>query len=402
MNNGTKTLAAAPSRLLLAVALLALSLPGNGAAMDLLFPTPESALAPPGTAGEGTSFTTTVGLGMGEHLSLGGHGTFGASAKDRRSALYGLRGTWGRPLGPSLAVLLRLDAWSQQRGRSGSIGRAGVLPLLLWTRGSLRLRAGGGLARDYCLARWTPSAEMVVSGDVTLGSVTLEAGGQSRRIQREKTIPGRRSMGPDSIVIEEPGTVQTSRVAYQDVYLRLGWSHGGLATSAKLGRRLGREAGGPRSFGGFETALALTSRVALAAGYAYEPSVPELNLPAQRVSRAGLTLHLDAGPPSAGRFDHPPETSPALRLEPLGQGRYRLHIQTQASTRVELSGDFCDWTPLPMSREGGGWWTAECALRPGVHRISLRIDGGRWTAPPGLSACSDGFEGEAGILVISS
>ena len=45
---------------------------------------------------------------------------------------------------------------------------------------------------------------------------------------------------------------------------------------------------------------------------------------------------------------------------------------------------------------GGGDSTSPS---PGQHRISVRVDDGEWTAPPGLSAQSDGFDGTVGLFL---
>ena len=37
---------------------------------------------------------------------------------------------------------------------------------------------------------------------------------------------------------------------------------------------------------------------------------------------------------------------------------------------------------------------------PGVHHVSIRVNGGGWTAPPGLAAIDDDFAGQAGLLVV--
>jgi hypothetical protein len=36
----------------------------------------------------------------------------------------------------------------------------------------------------------------------------------------------------------------------------------------------------------------------------------------------------------------------------------------------------------------------------GAHEIALRIDGGAWIAPPGLTTIRDEFGGISGLLVI--
>ena len=42
----------------------------------------------------------------------------------------------------------------------------------------------------------------------------------------------------------------------------------------------------------------------------------------------------------------------------------------------------------------------EVQATPGVHHVSVRVDGGKWIAPPGLAAIDDDFAGQAGLLVV--
>jgi hypothetical protein len=39
-------------------------------------------------------------------------------------------------------------------------------------------------------------------------------------------------------------------------------------------------------------------------------------------------------------------------------------------------------------------------IAPGVHRVNIRVDGGAWRPPPGLSVVRDEFGGEVGLLVV--
>jgi hypothetical protein len=68
--------------------------------------------------------------------------------------------------------------------------------------------------------------------------------------------------------------------------------------------------------------------------------------------------------------------------------------------KVELASDFTGWKPFDMQRDAGDGWSAELLAPPGVHRISLRVDGGPWIAPPGLTAEDDGFGGSAAVFTV--
>lgn len=79
---------------------------------------------------------------------------------------------------------------------------------------------------------------------------------------------------------------------------------------------------------------------------------------------------------------------------------YRLTVTAPRARSLELSGDFSGWKPLSLAACGGGCWTVVLPLTPGTHRLNVRVDGGSWVAPPGLTTMSDDYAGEVGVLVI--
>jgi hypothetical protein len=66
---------------------------------------------------------------------------------------------------------------------------------------------------------------------------------------------------------------------------------------------------------------------------------------------------------------------------------------------VELSGDFSNWEPIAMTPAGADQWCADVQAAPGTYRLSIRIDGGEWTCPPGLHAIADEFGTSTGVAV---
>jgi hypothetical protein len=68
---------------------------------------------------------------------------------------------------------------------------------------------------------------------------------------------------------------------------------------------------------------------------------------------------------------------------------------------VSIAGDWNDWTPVPLARDGAGRWVLPAGVPPGVYRFNLLVDGDRWTVPDGVPQIDDGFGGTVGLLVIS-
>lgn len=95
----------------------------------------------------------------------------------------------------------------------------------------------------------------------------------------------------------------------------------------------------------------------------------------------------------------PPEI-PAFRIDTLTDGARVVRVRAPRALKVDVSADFTDWTPVPMRRTKGDEWEAVLPIAPGTYRVSVRVDGGPWSAPPGLVGVLDEFNGEVGVVVI--
>jgi hypothetical protein len=90
----------------------------------------------------------------------------------------------------------------------------------------------------------------------------------------------------------------------------------------------------------------------------------------------------------------------AFQVNQLQSGRRELRVLAPQAGRVEITGDFTDWQPVPLVDRGGGWWAVSLPISVGIHEMNLRVDGGAWTVPPGLTQRSDEFGGAVGVLVV--
>ena len=80
--------------------------------------------------------------------------------------------------------------------------------------------------------------------------------------------------------------------------------------------------------------------------------------------------------------------------------RVVLLIDAPRAESVELMGDATEWMVTQMRRAANGRWRAELKLAPGMHRITVRADGGAWIAPPGLPMGSDDFGSPVGMISV--
>src|SRR5205809_744147 len=183
--------------------------------------------------------------------------------------------------------------------------------------------------------------------------------------------------------------------------------------------RCGRSGRGERRAGGAghgvygeaSPVLTLGERTALFVSGGRYPTDPVSGGVAGRYVSAGLRLRTALVRPRVRRDPQPLGRPPAsgdgeagfaarLELQPAFDGTFRVVLYALARATVEVAGDFTDWQPVALRRAGEDTW--ECWLRipSGIHRINVRIDGGRWTAPAGTTRASDEFGGEVGTVAV--
>ncbi len=75
----------------------------------------------------------------------------------------------------------------------------------------------------------------------------------------------------------------------------------------------------------------------------------------------------------------------------------RVHVQDARA--VEIMGDFTNWEPREMTRNGP-MFESTMRVTSGTHRLVIRIDGGSWRPPANTPAVDDDFGGRVGLLVV--
>jgi len=199
--------------------------------------------------------------------------------------------------------------------------------------------------------------------------------------------------------------------AYSDVGSTLHASRGSVELDASLAARVSSRGAGHGVYGEASTVLTLGERTALFVSGGRYPTDPVSGGVAGRYVSAGLRLRTALVRPRVRRDPQPLGRPPAsgdgeagfaarLELQPAFDGTFRVVLYALARATVEVAGDFTDWQPVALRRAGEDTW--ECWLRipSGIHRINVRIDGGRWTAPAGTTRASDEFGGEVGTVAV--
>lgn len=150
----------------------------------------------------------------------------------------------------------------------------------------------------------------------------------------------------------------------------------------------GRSEGTPWSAGG---RLALHPLVSLDGAVRRDTYDPLYLQPAQTSWSIGLSVLISGRP----RPVAPPV--PAAYVN--GRATIRLPVSA-TSARPSIAGDFNDWKPMPMEREGDRW-TYTVALQRGVYNYAFVGADGTWFVPESVPGRKDdGMGGHVAVLVV--
>jgi hypothetical protein len=113
--------------------------------------------------------------------------------------------------------------------------------------------------------------------------------------------------------------------------------------------------------------------------------------------KLGVDLHRRVSVDSAPTINS--AIRPILSVDPLSNHRFVIRITAPTARTVELRGDATGWTQRGLSKAADGSWELQLVLLPGLHRISVRFDGGPWNAPEGLPRGADDFGDPFGVIM---
>ncbi len=200
--------------------------------------------------------------------------------------------------------------------------------------------------------------------------------------------------------------------SYLDVTASLRWIYEWFELSGSGGFRTASRGGGSGAWAEAALQIPVWRPVTVVIGGGRYPSDPVRGVLGASYVSAGIRITpFRTAPPlhpaigSAYRRaleSRPRESAGAPRISLGGshtQGRDIL-IEVDGATRVELAGDFTDWEPRAMEREDARSWRIRVPLGPGIYRLNIRIDGGRWIVPAGVTSVEDEFGSQVGLLVI--
>ena len=219
-----------------------------------------------------------------------------------------------------------------------------------------------------------------------------------------------RSLSQGAVTLTATPVAMGDSIRYADGQAVLSLQRGRTDLSALLGARvgdqltpLGRTA---RVWGNASVTSWLTSRAAIVLSGGTYPIDPTQGFPGGRF----ISLAIRLTHPRVSRLvrvdDSAMPGTVDAGVERFGiennHGVVTFKVFAPSAHTVELTGDFTRWDPQAMTPVGNGWWVTTRALNPGKYQINLRVDGGKWIAPPGLLSMLDEFGGSVGLLVVES
>jgi hypothetical protein len=215
------------------------------------------------------------------------------------------------------------------------------------------------------------------------------------------------SLGPERFVASfgwtrtaSPVLIGTGSISYED--LAAGWRHetGPLSVGVSGGLRF-QSNGGPDSddweLMDATVWLAPHAALVLTAGR----TLTDFVRGTPRTTWLGASIRLSPSMhPSLARRSTLDQSVPRLSVTRIGSERVAVEITVHNAARVELMADFTDWQPVSLERvQVGASWRIERQVAAGLHRVSLRIDGGPWIAPSNLPHADAGDAG-VGLLTV--
>jgi Glycogen recognition site of AMP-activated protein kinase len=206
-----------------------------------------------------------------------------------------------------------------------------------------------------------------------------------------RSVGDDRLIGSVSLVDTRQSPFATSasdRVSYADLSANWRRDRGALSIGVTGGVRVGRGS----AWGAADASLWLLPHAAIVA--AVGRSLEDVTRGVPQTQYASLAIRLAVRPQPSIRSAPPRNRGPTVIAR-----RAFLEVRAPGASTVEVMGDFTNWSPVTLSRDGDVWRLTR-ALRPGPHRIALRVDGGEWTTPVNLPRVTDDLGGVVGLMTV--
>jgi len=82
-----------------------------------------------------------------------------------------------------------------------------------------------------------------------------------------------------------------------------------------------------------------------------------------------------------------------------GRRYYVIRSWAPRASSVRIRGDFTEWKSVELTRRSGGLWEVRLPLDPGVHFLSVQVNGGEWSVPPGMAKGISDYDSQVGVFL---
>lgn len=210
----------------------------------------------------------------------------------------------------------------------------------------------------------------------------------------------------DALLSASVSPTAVAGLHYTDATAALTWTGASLELSGSLTARRGGDIVRNGTWGDASATLWLTRRVAMVAGWgSYAPDLVQ-TLPGGRYVTFSMRLgtrpvsyphiHVRHRPRAVAR----PGTARDIDIRDGSDGQRIVRVRVADAERVELMGDFTDWSAVPLARVSSDEWEVALPVTPGTHHFNVRVNGGEWAVPTGTPSVDDDFNGRVGVLIV--
>ncbi|HEU4995437.1 MAG TPA: glycogen-binding domain-containing protein [Gemmatimonadaceae bacterium] len=298
------------------------------------------------------------------------------------------------------------NAWSNAGSMALRLGN----PLTPWSTLELASTAGGSVHSDGARTGQVLGALRLNVGGSAGGAWV--GGGVGRawdgiwRQTRQGDAGAWATVGSSTAMAFVAPTVVGDTIRYTDVTAWLGRAAQAWEADASLGMRMGNPIPSLPSkrkvWGGVSATRWVSQTVGVQAAVGAYPVDFTQGFPGGRYLSLSLRLAPRRIAPLevslAGRPMPVSAEVRSFRITRVSGNTYDLMVQAPRASRVELMGDFTQWTPRLLTRDSSGTFRLTVVMAQGTHQVNLRVDGGAWTVPPGLIPFADEFAGSVGLL----
>jgi hypothetical protein len=200
-------------------------------------------------------------------------------------------------------------------------------------------------------------------------------------------------------------TAVDDTIEYVDTQASVRWILPAVELGFSAGFRSGSRfssSGDSRTWGGVTVVAPVARRASIVLNAGTYPLDLTQGYPAGRyfgaaVRFTGQRAAVDVAPPLPEAVDN------AVARFTMGRpsgSEIVLEVRAPSARTVEVSGDFTQWDPLQLTSLGNGLFSLKLPVISGTYQMNVRVDGGRWLAPPGLTAIKDELGNPVGILIV--